>query len=299
MIYHNPVLLNKSVDGLAIKSGGTYVDATFGGGGHSMEILRKLDQGNLIAFDQDADAEKNIPEDERFTFINENFRYLKRFLKLYGFDSVDGILADLGVSSYQFDNPGKGFSIRTEGPLDMRMSKANQISAADIVNEWDQDDLKNIFYLYGELRNASKIAAAIVKARKYEKIETTAQLVNIIKPLAARGKENKFFAQVFQALRIEVNNELDSLKELLIQSLDVLKPKGRLVVISYHSLEDRLVKNFMKSGNFEGFIEKDFFGNVISPISQLGKLIVPDEEEIIDNSRARSAKLRIAEKKEL
>lgn len=297
MTYHNPVLLEKSVEGLLIKADGIYVDATFGGGGHSREVLSHLKDGKLIAFDQDEDAEMNVPDDERIEFINANFRYLKRFLKLNSYEEVDGILADLGVSSYQFDNAVKGFSIRTEGPLDMRMSKSIQVSAKDIVNNWELDELKNIFFFYGELKNAYKIASEIVKARKENSIETTTRLVELLKHLAKRGKENKFFAQVFQALRIEVNNELESLKELLIQSLEVLKPGGRLVVISYHSLEDRLVKNFFKSGNFEGVIEKDFYGNDLSPIKPVGKLIVPGEDEIIKNNRARSAKLRIAEKR--
>ncbi|MFO8067297.1 MAG: 16S rRNA (cytosine(1402)-N(4))-methyltransferase RsmH [Bacteroidales bacterium] len=297
MTYHNPVLLEKSVEGLLIKPGGVYVDATFGGGGHSREILSHLKDGKLIAFDQDEDAEMNVPDDERIEFINANFRYLKRFLKLNSYEEVDGILADLGVSSYQFDNAVKGFSTRTEGPLDMRMSKSIQVSAKDIVNNWELDELKNIFFFYGELKNAYKIASEIVKARKENSIETTTRLVELLKHLAKRGKENKFFAQVFQALRIEVNNELESLKELLIQSLEVLKPGGRLVVISYHSLEDRLVKNFFKSGNFKGVIEKDFYGNDLSPIKPVGKLIVPGEDEIIKNNRARSAKLRIAEKR--
>ncbi len=294
--YHNPVLLKECIEGLNINPNGIYVDVTFGGGGHSREILNKITAGKLIAFDQDEDALKNTIEDDRFNLINENFRYLKNFLRLFGAIPVDGILADLGVSSYQIDNAEKGFSTRNEGPLDMRMSKNNVLSAKEIVNEYDEIQLKDTFKIYGELNNAGKIAQEIVKIRKTQTIETTTQLMNVLKTFAPRGKENKFFAQLFQALRIQVNNELESLQELLKQSIEVLKPGGRLVVISYHSLEDRIVKNFMRSGNFAGYIEKDFYGNNLSPINQVGKLIIPDAKEIEQNSRARSAKLRIAEK---
>jgi 16S rRNA (cytosine1402-N4)-methyltransferase len=296
MTYHNPVLLKESIEGLSIKPNGIYVDVTFGGGGHANEILKKLDKGKLFGFDQDEDALKNAPNDERFTFINENFIYLRNFLRLYGAVPVDGILADLGVSSYQLDNSEKGFSTRLDGPLDMRMNKNNPVSAKEIINEWDAEQLKEIFSLYGELKNAYKISMEIAKTRKTKSIETTSQLISCLKHFAPRGKENKFFAQLFQALRIQVNNELESLKELLKQSLEVLKPGGRLVVISYHSLEDRIVKNFMRSGNFAGEIEKDFYGNNLSPIEQIGKMIIPTEEETEINNRARSAKLRIAEK---
>ena len=298
MNYHNPVLLCESIEGLSVQPGGTYVDATFGGGGHSKEILKKLGSGRLFCFDQDEDTLQNVPDDERIVFINENFRYIKNFLQLHKAIPVDGILADLGVSSFQLDESQKGFSTRFDGPLDMRMSKNISLTAEQIVNEYSEVELKKVLFLFGELKNAAKIAAGIVNARKDNSISTTASLVEILKRLAPKGKENRFFAQVFQALRIQVNNELESLKELLEQSLDVLKPGGRLVVISYHSLEDRLVKNFMKSGNLEGKIEKDFFGNMLSPIKQVGKMVVPDDSEIEMNKRARSAKLRIAEKLE-
>jgi len=296
MTYHRPVLLHACIDGLNIKTGGTYVDATFGGGGHSSLILERLKNGKLIAFDQDTDAEKNVPEDERILFINQNFRYMKNFLKLYGLIPVDGILADLGISSWQIDVAERGFSTRFEGPLDMRMDKQSKLSAKEVINDYSYDRLVEIFKLYGELRIAHKIAREIEFVRKNESIETTEQLKNALKKLAPRGKENKFFARVFQALRIEVNNELDALKEFLIQSVEVLQPGGRLVVISYHSLEDRLVKNFIKAGNFEGELEKDFFGNIIAPLQAVGKFIIPDENEMQENPRSRSAKLRIAEK---
>ena len=296
MNYHNPVLLNESIEGLSVQAEGTYVDATFGGGGHSKEILKRLGSGHIFCFDQDEDALQNVPDDERIIFINENFRFMKNFLLLHKATPVDGILADLGVSSYQLDNSLKGFSTRFDGPLDMRMSKNISLTARQVVNEYSEAELKKIFMLYGELKNSTKIAAEIVQARKNNEIETTSSLVEVLRRFAHKGKENKFFAQVFQALRIQVNNELESLKELLKQSLDVLKPGGRLVIISYHSLEDRLVKNFMKSGNLEGTIEKDFYGNLLSPVKQVGKMIIPDDSEIDRNKRARSAKLRIAEK---
>ncbi len=296
MSYHRPVLLQACIDGLSIKAGGVYVDVTYGGGGHSALILENLENGKLVAFDQDPDAADNLPDDERLLFINQNFRYMKNFLKLHGAIPVDGILADLGISSWQIDQPDRGFSTRFQGPLDMRMDRQSPLSAKDVVNTFDREELKNIFKLYGELKNAHRIASEIEFHRKTEEIETTEQLKKVLQKLAPRGKENKFFAQVFQALRIEVNNELDVLKDFLRQSAEVLKPGGRLVVIAYHSLEDRLVKNFFRAGNFEGEQEKDFFGNVITPLKPIGKLIVPDKMEQDDNPRSRSAKLRIAEK---
>jgi len=296
MTYHRPVLLQSCIEGLDIKAGGTYVDVTFGGGGHSALILENLTDGKLIAFDQDPDAANNLPDDDRLLFINQNFRYMKNFLKLQGAIPVDGIMADLGISSWQIDQPERGFSTRFHGPLDMRMDKQSVLSAKEVLNEYEKNELVRVFRFYGELRNAHKIAEEIAFHRKTESLETTEQLKQILQKLALRGKENKFFAQVFQALRIEVNNELDVLKEFLKQSVDVLKPGGRLVVISYHSLEDRLVKNFIKAGNFEGQQEKDFFGNVLAPLKAIGKLIVPDEKEQNENPRSRSAKLRIAEK---
>ncbi len=299
MMYHNPVLLQECIQGLNIDPEGTYVDVTYGGGGHSMAILNKLTTGGLISFDQDPDAQKNIIKDSRFLFLNENFRYMKNFLMLYKRIPVDGILADLGISSWQIDVPERGFSTRYDGPLDMRMDKKNPVSAREIINQYEYQQLIDVFRLYGELKNAPRIAKEIDAYRKTASIETTVDLKNALAKLAPRGKENKFYAQVFQALRIEVNNELEILKEFLKQSIDVLKVGGRLVVISYHSLEDRLVKNFIKSGNFQGIQEKDFFGNVLSPIKPLGKLIIPQEEELSENPRARSAKLRIAEKIEI
>lgn len=295
--YHEPVLAGQSIEGLNILAGGRYVDATFGGGGHAALILEALGQGKLIAFDQDIDAGANIPGDERVLFLNQNFRYMKNFLKLYGLIPVDGIMADLGVSSHQFDQPARGFSTRFDGPLDMRMNRQNNLTAKNVIMEYGSEKLADLFYLYGELGNAFKIAAAIEKHRKDQKIETTGQLLQVLKNLAPRGKENKFFAQVFQSLRIEVNQELESLKEFLKQCNDVLRPGGRLVVISYHSLEDRLVKHYMKAGNFRGEVEKDFFGNPITPLIPVGKVIMPGREEMERNSRARSARLRIAEKR--
>jgi 16S rRNA (cytosine1402-N4)-methyltransferase len=296
MSYHRPVLLQACIDGLNIKAGGIYVDVTYGGGGHSALILENLENGKLVAFDQDPDAADNLPDDERLLFINQNFRYMKNFLKLHGAIPVDGILADLGISSWQIDQPERGFSTRFQGPLDMRMDRQSPLSARDVVNTFAREELKNIFKLYGELKNAHRIASEIEFHRKTEEIETTEQLKKVLQKLAPRGKENKFFAQVFQALRIEVNNELDVLKDFLRQSAEVLKPGGRLVVIAYHSLEDRLVKNFIRAGNFEGEQEKDFFGNVIAPLKSVEKLIVPGQDEQDENPRSRSAKLRIAEK---
>ena len=295
--YHDPVLALQAIEGLSIIADGRYVDATFGGGGHSALILDRLTTGKLIAFDQDADSIANVPADDRILFLNHNFRYVKNFVKLYGLAPVDGILADLGVSSHQFDQPERGFSTRFAGALDMRMNQATGLSAADIVNQYPLEKLEEIFRNYGELPNYRKIAYTLEQNRKTQAIETTVNLKDVLNKYAPRGRENKFFAQVFQALRIEVNQELEALKEFLVHSVEILKPGGRLVVISYHSLEDRLVKNYMKSGNFSGEIEKDFFGNIISPIAPIGKVIVPSEEEIARNSRARSAKLRIAQKK--
>lgn len=296
--YHDPVLAQQAIEGLNIAAGGRYVDATYGGGGHSELILQQLqEEGRLIVFDQDAEAVANVAADKRILFLNHNFRFLKNFLKLHGMVPVDGILADLGVSSHQFDQASRGFSTRFNGPLDMRMNQASGITAADVVNQYTVEKLMEIFQTYGELPNTRKIAYSIEQQRKNEKITTTEKLKEVLSRFAPRGKENKFFAQVFQALRIEVNQELEALKEFLMHSAGVLKPGGRLVVISYHSLEDRLVKNFMKAGNFTGELEKDFFGNVISPMQPVGKLIVPHEDEIERNSRARSAKLRIACKK--
>jgi 16S rRNA (cytosine1402-N4)-methyltransferase len=298
MEYHNPVLLQASVDGLNIKPDGVYVDVTFGGGGHSKEILSRLGpDGKLFAFDQDEDALANALPDERFTLINENFRFIKRFLRFYGLKSVDGILADLGVSSHQFDVAERGFSTRFDAELDMRMSKKNDLNAYKVVNEYDEANLKRVFLDYGELKNAPVLARTIVDAREVQTINTTDELKEVLAKHLPDRVRNKILAQIYQAIRIEVNQEMDVLKEFLEQSLEVLKPGGRLSVISYHSLEDRLVKRFMKNGMFEGEPERDFFGNFSVPFKTIGKLIVPDKEEIKLNNRARSAKLRIAEKK--
>lgn len=297
-MYHNPVLLNACIEGLAIKPDGIYVDVTYGGGGHSRAILSKLTSGRLLAFDQDSDAMQNLPDDDRFIFINQNFKYLTNFLRLYKAFPVDGILADLGISSHQIDLAERGFSTRFDAGLDLRMDRTSGFSARQVVNEYSPEDLKRIFSDYGELRNAYHIARQLVEARDSAEITSTSQLKEILAPLAERGRENKFFARIFQALRIEVNGELDVLKELLQQASKALKPGGRLVVMSYHSLEDRLVKNYIKTGNFEGTETKDFFGNLISPFrSVTRKPLIPDEAEIEANSRARSAKLRIAERK--
>jgi 16S rRNA (cytosine1402-N4)-methyltransferase len=296
-MFHNSVLLKESIEALAVKPGGNYVDATFGGGGHSREILKKLGGGKLFAFDQDEDALNNRIDDDRLILIHNNFRYLRNFLKLYKTVPVDGILADLGISSHQIDHPERGFSTRFSGELDMRMNRDKKISAKEIVNNYHEEKLAKLFREYGELRNATKIARLIVTARKVSPVNTTTELKEALVQAAERGKENKFYAQVFQALRIEVNQELESLKEFLVQATDVLKQGGRLVVISYHSLEDKLVKDYFRSGNFEGTLEKDFYGNPIIPLSVINrKPIVPDEKEVSRNSRARSARLRIAEK---
>jgi 16S rRNA (cytosine1402-N4)-methyltransferase len=290
--------LAESIAGLNIHPDGIYVDVTFGGGGHSREIMRHLDHGRLIAFDQDEDATQNLIEDERFSFVNSNFSRLSSFLKFYQGYPCDGILADLGVSSHQFDVPERGFSTRFDGPLDLRMDTRKGINAADYIASVEESDLALVFFKYGELPNARRVANRIVYSRNQGAIETVFQLKEALASLAPRGKENSFYARVFQALRIEINHEMDVLSEFLVQSIECLKPGGRLVVISYHSLEDRLVKNIMKSGNLEGVAEKDFYGNLLTPFSLITrKPMIPTEEEIALNSRARSAKLRIAEKK--
>ena len=298
MEYHNPVLLKETVDGLNINPEGVYVDVTFGGGGHSKEILSRLNaNGKLFGFDQDEDAWENALPDERFTLIQENFRYIKRFLRFHGIKEVDGILADLGVSSHQFDVPERGFSTRFDADLDMRMSKKNDLDAHKIINQYDDANLKRVFLDYGELKIAPALARTIIEAREIKSIDTTDELKLVLQRFLPEQFKNKVLAQIYQAIRIEVNQEMDVLKEFLEQSLDILKPEGRLSVISYHSLEDRLVKRFMKNGMFEGEPEKDFFGNFSVPFKLIGKLIVPTEEEIKINNRARSAKLRIAEMK--
>ena len=296
--YHVPVLLHESIDGLAIKSGGIYVDVTFGGGGHSKEILRRLDEkAHLYSFDQDPDAEKNIVNDDRFTFVRSNFRYLKNWMRYYGVDHIDGLLADLGVSSHHFDDETRGFSFRFDAPLDMRMNKRAGTTAAEILNTYDEEQLADIFYIYGELKNARKIASIIAKTRNEKKIETTGDLMNATEKLFQREREKKEMAKMFQALRIEVNHEMDALKEMLNGAKDLLGEGGRLSVITYHSLEDRIVKNMMKAGNVEGKIKQDFFGRIEAPFRLINnKVIVPSDEEQQQNPRSRSAKLRIAEK---
>lgn len=290
--YHRPVLLQESVDGLAIKPDGVYVDVTFGGGGHSREILKRLEKGKLIAFDQDPDAASNAPADPRFTLVPQNFRFLANWVRYAGHRQVDGILADLGVSSHQFDAAERGFSIRFDSPLDMRMDKSRKRSASEVVNDTPAELLESIFRTFGEIPQARRLVRQIIEKRP---VTTTGELLDAIRSMAPRGKEHKFFAQVFQALRIEVNDELEALDELLTQAAGLLRPGGRLVVISYHSLEDRMVKEFMRSGNTRGILNKDFYGNLIRPLDPLsGKAITPSEEEQILNSRARSAKLRIA-----
>lgn len=297
-IYHVPVLLKESVDGLNIKSGGVYVDVTFGGGGHSKEILSRLDsESHLYSFDQDADAEKNIISDDKFTFVRSNFRYLKNWMRYYNVDGVDGVLADLGVSSHHFDDEERGFSFRFDSPLDMRMNKRAGNTAADIVNTYEETKLADIFYLYGEMKNSRRIAFEIVKARQQAPITTTGEFAEVVSKCIKREKEKKELARLFQALRIEVNSEMSALKEMLMATIDVLKPGGRLSVITYHSIEDRMVKNIIKAGNIEGKQEKDFYGRVQSPFKQINnKVIIPSDEELDANPRSRSAKLRIAEK---
>ena len=296
--YHVPVLLHESIDGLAIKSGGIYVDVTFGGGGHSKEILRRLDEkAHLYSFDQDPDAEKNIVNDDRFTFVRSNFRYLKNWMRYYGVDHIDGLLADLGVSSHHFDDETRGFSFRFDAPLDMRMNKRAGTTAAEILNTYDEEQLADIFYIYGELKNARKIASIIAKTRNEKKIETTGDLMSATEKLFQREREKKEMAKMFQALRIEVNHEMDALKEMLNGAKDLLGEGGRLSVITYHSLEDRIVKNMMKAGNVEGKIKQDFFGRIEAPFRLINnKVIVPSDEEQQQNPRSRSAKLRIAKK---
>lgn len=296
--YHNPVLLTETVDGLNIRPDGVYVDVTFGGGGHSREIMRRLGaNGKLFAFDQDEDALANAIEDDRFQLINENFSFIKRYLRFYGIKQVDGILADLGVSSHQFDVAERGFSTRFEGELDMRMNQKNNLSAFHVVNEYSEPDLARVLFDYGELKQSRGMASAIVSVRKTDPIRNTEQLKQVLSRFLPAHKSNKILAQIYQAIRIEVNQEMDVLKAFLEQSLEILKPGGRLSVISYHSLEDRLVKRFMKNGMFEGEPERDMYGRFEVPFQLIGKMIVPTEGEIAGNNRARSAKLRIAEKK--
>jgi 16S rRNA (cytosine1402-N4)-methyltransferase len=299
MTYHVPVMPKESLEGLAIREEGIYVDATFGGGGHSRLILDALgDKGRLLGFDQDKDALANVPEDERFTFVQHNFRFLRRFLKLYGIRKVDGILADLGVSSHQLDEGTRGFSYRFDHELDMRMNQSEGVTAADLLNTYLEEDLVQVFSEYGEVRNSKTLAAGIVQARQGSKIRTVGDFLSAIDPFV-RGARRKYLSQVFQALRIEVNDEMGALEAFLEQSLEVLKPGGRLVFISYHSLEDRLVKNFLKSGNLQGVQEKDFYGNIYRPFKVITrKALLPTPEEIKVNPRARSAKLRVGEKKE-
>ena len=316
--YHVPVLLKESVNGLHIKPNGIYVDVTFGGGGHSREILSRLGaDGHLFSFDQDADAENNIFEDRgdakdcsneqkgkrfvddsRFTFIRSNFKFLKNWMQFYGIEQIDGLLGDLGVSSHHFDDESRGFSFRFDAPLDMRMNKRAGKTAADIVNEYDEEQLANLFYIYGELKNSRRIASALTNARRQKPIATTSDFISAVEPLFKREREKKDMAKLFQALRIEVNHEMTALKEMLMAATDVMKPGGRLSIITYHSLEDRIVKNIMKTGNIEGKVEQDFFGHIDSPYKLINnKVIVPSEEEQSQNPRSRSAKLRIAERK--
>ena len=316
--YHVPVLLKESVNGLHIKPNGIYVDVTFGGGGHSREILSRLGaDGHLFSFDQDADAENNIFEDRgdakdcsneqkgkrfvddsRFTFIRSNFKFLKNWMQFYGIEQIDGLLGDLGVSSHHFDDESRGFSFRFDAPLDMRMNKRAGKTAADIVNEYDEEQLANLFYIYGELKNSRRIASALTNARRQKPIATTSDFISAVEPLFKREREKKDMAKLFQALRIEVNHEMTALKEMLMAATDVTKPGGRLSIITYHSLEDRIVKNIMKTGNIEGKVEQDFFGHIDSPYKLINnKVIVPSEEEQSQNPRSRSAKLRIAERK--
>ena len=298
--YHNPVLLEESVDALDIMPGGVYVDATFGGGGHSREMLRRMDStARLYSFDQDADAERNIVDDDRFTFVRSNFRYLENWMRYYGIEHIDGILADLGVSSHHFDDETRGFSFRFDAPIDMRMNKRAGKTAADILNDYTEEQLADIFYIYGELKTSRRIAAAIAKARAAKPIKTTKDLLTIVDPLMPKERQKKDLAKVFQALRIEVNREMEALKEMLAAAVRLLRPGGRLSVITYHSLEDRMVKNVMKTGNVEGKVEKDFFGRTSATMRPLhGKPITPSAEEQTDNPRSRSAKLRVGVKSE-
>lgn len=297
-VYHTPALLQPCMEGLQIKPAGTYVDVTFGGGGHSREILNRLgDGGRLLSFDQDLDAMQNAFTDSRFTFVRSNFRFLSNFLKYYGVEKVDGILADLGVSFHHFDEADRGFSFRFEGSLDMRMNQRADLTAADVLNTYSEQQLADIFYQYGELSSARRLASAVVKRRSEKSFSRIEDLVAVSEPLLGKDKQKKDMARLFQAVRIEVNHEMDALKEMLAQSLDSLAVGGRLVVLTYHSLEDRLVKNFMKAGNFEGKVEQDFYGNRLSPFRLVNnKVIVASDEEVAENPRSRSAKLRIAEK---
>ena len=297
--YHVPVLLDESINGLNLHPDGVYIDVTFGGGGHSREILRRLPQGSrLFSFDQDADAERNIVDDDRFTFVRSNFRYLKNWMRYYEIDHIDGLLADLGVSSHHFDNESRGFSFRFDAPLDMRMNKRADKTAADIVAEYDEEALADIFYLYGELKNSRRIASALVKARQQHAIATTQDFLHVVEPFFKREREKKDMARLFQALRIEVNHEMEALKEMLAAATQLLAPGSRLSVITYHSLEDRIVKNVMKTGNAEGKMIQDFYGRIETPYRLVNnKVIVPTDEEQQRNPRSRSAKLRIAEKK--
>lgn len=295
--YHIPVMLGPCIEGLAVDSKGTYVDLTFGGGGHSSEILKHLDEGHLYGFDQDVDAEANVPDDPNFTFVQANFRDFKKYLRLYGVTQVDGILADLGISSHQIDEPTRGFSTRFEGDLDMRMSQDGSLTAKEVLNTYEEGRLHKIFGIYGEIKNAKTLAQAVVAERALQPFTTTESFKRLLQKFAPRGKEFKYFAQVFQALRIEVNDEMGALEEMLLQAVEVLKPGGRLVIMSYHSLEDRLVKNFINKGKFQGEVEKDFYGNLIRPLEPVNrKSITADADEIKENNRARSAKLRIAKK---
>lgn len=297
MEYHNPVLLKESVDGLDVRPDGVYVDVTFGGGGHSREILRRLGpSGRLYAFDQDRDALRNVIDDERFTLINENFRFIKRFLRFYGLRRVDGILGDFGVSSHQFNQPERGFSTRFDARLDMRMNQEGSLSGYQVINDYEEEALKGIFYGYGDLKNAPKLARLIAGARREKPIESSQQLNELLRPHLFKGRENKVLAQIYQAIRIEVNQEIAALREFLEQTPELVVKGGRLSLISYHSLEDRLVKRYIRSGLFEGEPEKDMYGHFTVPFKKVGRLITPSENEIQQNSRARSAKLRIAEK---
>mgnify|MGYP000855028302 FL=1 len=296
-MYHIPVLLPESIEALAIKPDGIYVDCTFGGGGHSRAILDHLDhKGRLYGFDRDKDARENVPHDERFTFVRGNFKHIGNFLRYYGITHVDGIIADLGVSSHHFDEAERGFSYRFDGALDMRMNRNADFTADKLINNYSEDDLADLLYRYGEVRAARRIAAAIVRRRQAAPIRTIAELLEVLKPFCTKGKENKELAPIFQAIRIEVNAEMDALKMMLLQSVDLLAKGGRIAVIAYHSIEDRIVKNFLRSGNFEGTLQKDFYGNLVSPFVNVSKAIVSTADEITANSRARSARLRFAEK---
>ncbi len=295
--YHVPVLLQESVDGLDIQPDGVYVDVTFGGGGHSKEILSRLSpKGHLYSFDQDADAEKNIVNDDRFTFVRSNFRYITNWMQYYGVEQIDGLLADLGVSSHHFDDETRGFSFRFDAPLDMRMNKRAGQTAADVLNDYTEEQLADVFYLYGEMKNARRIAKAVCDYRRDKTIQTTADLGKVVEPLMRSEREKKDMARLYQALRIEVNHEMDALRDMLLGATKLLRERGRLSVITYHSLEDRIVKNVMKAGNVEGKVEQDFYGRVTSPFRLVNKVTIPSDEEQQRNPRSRSAKLRIAEK---